>query len=182
MFGKSKSQKLEAKEPMSFENLMALGMKRNLPELLTKPDGKFEIAVGETGEYQSCDQTHGFPDWWWPDDGLPYSDGEVGLIHCYHFMEHLSGNDAIRFLLEVQRVLCSGGIFQFCIPLAGTEISFQDLTHRSFWTGDSFKILFNNGYYNPTEGGITWSLKTHYLVIAGVTQRNLSILGQLVKE
>lgn len=167
--------------PITFERLFKLGMKRDLPQLKSCPYGKLEIAVGESGAYQSCERTHGYPEWWWPRDKLPYKNGEVGLIHCYHFLEHLKGEDAISFLQEAQRVLCYGGILQFCIPKAGSEISFQDLTHKSFWTGDSFKILFNNPYYDPNEGQIKWEFDVHYLVMAGIVERNIVLLGQLVK-
>jgi hypothetical protein len=43
--------------------------------------------------------------WNFPKNPIPTTDGKVSMMHCYHFLEHLTGEDAILFLKEVQRVL-----------------------------------------------------------------------------
>jgi hypothetical protein len=62
-------------------------------------------------------------------------------------------------------------------------MSFHDLTHRSFWAEDTFKVLFNNPYYNVAENHMfEWELSVHYMVMAGIVERNIALLGQLVRK
>jgi SAM-dependent methyltransferase len=166
---------------MNFETLFGMGLDRSLPQLLDPPKGH-SLGLGESGWKKTSDFTLGLPEWQFPRDPLPFANETIAIVHAYHFMEHLSGENAILLLEEVQRVLIPGGIFQFCIPWAKAEIAFQDLTHKSFWTESSFRMLMNNDYYDPTAGGIKWQLRQHYLVLAGVVERNICLLGQLVKE
>ena len=170
----------EWEAPLAFEELFKIGLDRSLPDLLQPPTG-ISVGLGESGTKRlGRDICLGLPNWQWPRDRIPCDDETVAIVHAYHFMEHISGEDAISMLAEVQRVLMPGGIFQFCIPYAHAEIAFQDLTHKSFWTESSFRMLMRNPYYAPS--GHVWRLKEHYLVIAGIVQRNLCIMGQLVKE
>lgn len=164
---------------MDFEKLFALGLDRTLPKLLDPPKGQ-SLGLGESGIKRTSDFALGLPDWSFPRDRIPFDDNSMAIIHAYHFMEHLSGEHAIMLLEEVQRVLMPNGIFQFCIPWAKAEIAFQDLTHKSFWTESSFRMLMGNTYYDPS--GIKWQLRQHYLVVAGIVERNMCLLGQLVKE
>jgi hypothetical protein len=166
---------------MDFESLFKLGLDRELPQLLEPPAGT-SIGLGESGSKRTSDICLGLPDWVWPRDNIPAKDDSVAIVHAYHFMEHITGEDAIGLLAEVERVLMPGGIFQFCIPYAKAEIAFQDLTHKSFWTESSFRMLMQNPYYDPSNRGQPWRLRQHYLVIAGIVERNLCLLGQLVKE
>jgi len=165
---------------MNFENLFKMGMDRDLPELLTPPAG-LSIGLGESGtKNHGRDLSLGLPDWNWPRDAIPCEDGTVGIIHAYHFFEHLTGADAIEMLFECQRVLVPGGVLQFCMPWAKTECALHDLTHKSWWCETSFKNLFNN-YYDVVPGR-TLKMRQHYLVLAGVVERNIAVIGQLVKE
>jgi hypothetical protein len=100
------------------------------------------------------------------------------MIHAYHFMEHLEGVHVILFLREAERVLIEGGIVNYCVPYYSSGLQAQDLTHKSFWNEDTFKNLFDNTYYNPAGD---WLLKVHFQIIVGVVERNLALIGQLVK-
>lgn len=166
---------------ITFEKLMKLGLDRELPELLQPKEG-ISIGLGESGRRKSAEIALGYPDWYFPRDPIPAEDNTVAIIHAYHFLEHITGEDAMKLLMEVQRVLMPGGIFQFSIPHSAAEIATIDLTHKSFWNEKSFRNLFGNGYYDATGGSFTWKLKVHYLVIAGVVDRNRCVMGQLVKE
>ena len=165
---------------MNFEELFKLGMDRELPELLDPPEG-ISIGLGESGVKRTSDICLGLPEWRWPRDKIPAEDGSVSIIHAYHFMEHVTGEEAIELLFEIQRVLMVGGILQFTIPYYTSEIAAQDLTHKSQWTESSFRMLMRNPYYSPSSQD-QWKLREHYLVIAGIVQRNVSLFGQLVKE
>lgn len=165
---------------MDFEQLMNLSLKRSLPKLLEVVDEAPTIGLGESGVFRNGKIALGLPEWSWPRDPIPALDESIALIHAYHFFEHLTGEDAITMLAECQRVLVPGGILQFGIPLAGTELASQDLTHKSFWTESSWRMLLSNGHYSPSM--ISWQMSVHYQVIAGVVSRNLMLLGQLVKN
>lgn len=167
---------------MDFETLFKMGMDRDLPQLLDPPEG-LSIGLGESGaKNHGRDLRLGLPDWSWPEDPIPADDGSAGIIHAYHFFEHLTGEQAIDMLFECQRVLKPGGILQFCMPWAKAELAFQDLTHKSFWTESSFKMLMRNPHYDPSADQKQWRLRQHYLVLAGVVERNIAVIGQLVRE
>jgi hypothetical protein len=165
---------------VTFEQLITLATKRPLPPLLRVKDGAPTIGLGESGLYKNGQMSLGAPDWVWPRDLIPAADNSIALIHSYHFFEHLVSDDAISMLAECQRVLAPGGILQYAMPLAGVELSYEDLTHRSFWTESTFRNLMRNEYYSPTRN--EWKMKVHYQVVAGVAARNLVVTGQLVKE
>jgi len=167
---------------LRFEHLFHMGMDRGLPELLSPAPG-LSIGLGESPDAtkrHGRDLSLGLPDWEWPRDRIPVEDETVGIVHAYHFFEHLSGEDAIEMLFEIDRVLVMGGVLQFCIPWGKSELAIQDLTHKSLWSESSFRNLFNT-YYDPKLGR-ELRLRQHYLVIAGIVERNLALLGQLVKE
>ena len=150
---------------------------------LEKPKSGITIGIGESGtKKSSADINLGLPSWEFPKNLIPSNDGEVSIIHCYHFMEHLTGEDAILFLKEVQRVLMYDGIFQYGVPYYKSELAYQDLTHKSFWTESSFKMLMNNPYYKPETTGFEWELEIQSQCIIGVVGRNLMLVGQLIKK
>lgn len=165
---------------MDFETLFKMGMDRELPKLLDPPEG-LSIGLGESGTKKlGRDMSLGLPDWRWPRDPIPVVGESVGIVHAYHFFEHLSGEDAVDMLFECQRVLKPGGVLQFCLPWAKTECALHDLTHKSWWCETSFQNLFNT-YYDPVPGRVL-RLRQHYLVLAGIVERNNAVIGQLVKE
>lgn len=166
---------------MTFENLFLLGLKRELPQLLPYPEG-IQIDLGSSGTKKVEGAISlGLPGWSWPHDRIPCEDNSVAVVHAYHFLEHLTGNDAIEMLKEIQRVLFIGGILQFTVPWANSDLAYQDLTHKSFWTEDSFRNLMYNRYYDVSANEFKWQFRQHYLVLAGIVSRNICLIGQLVK-
>ena len=163
---------------MNFQTFFALGMKRYIPDLLA-PAG-VSIDVGASGKYRVPGATMhiGSPDWLFPRDHLPVPDDSVAVIHAYHFLEHLSGADAVLFLREVERVLKPGGVLSFSVPYFSSSLSAQDLDHKSQWCEDTFSNLFENDTYDHFG---KWQLNVHFLMVAGIAHRNLALLGQLIK-
>ena len=97
---------------MDIRQLMMRSLKRDPGQLRESPEGHI-VALGESGNDKTMDATClGLPDWCWPRDRIPFGDNTVGIVHAYHFMEHLTGEEAINMLKEIQRVLVPGGIFQ----------------------------------------------------------------------
>lgn len=174
---------------MDFQDLFLLGMKRNLSELLEFP-GQASINVGSSPDdkwsINGCvalgRPAAGFSKnsgWVFPRDRIPYDDATVATIHCYHFLEHLSGDDAITFLREAERVMIPGkSVLNFCMPYYSSNLQAECLDHRSFWNENSFRNLFENSGYDIAGG---WKLRTHFIMIAGVVERNLCVIGQLVR-
>lgn len=164
---------------MLIQELFMLGMKRSMPELLSFEGPAYDI--GSSGRCHAPGAiAFGLPGWQWPRDLIPAEPNSVATLHCYHFLEHLSGEDAISFLREAERVMIpSKSVLNFCIPYYSAPLAAQDLTHKSFWTEESFRTLFDNHYYDMAG---EWRLSVHFIMIAGIVQRNLSLIGQLVKR
>lgn len=163
---------------MNIQQLFKLGMKRDVPELI-EFSGK-SLDIGASGKAVAPGATPlGLPDWQFPRDPIPAETGTVATIHAYHFLEHLTGTDAIAFLREVERVMIPGAsVLNFCIPYYNSNQHAQDLTHKSAWCEDTFKNLFHNSWYDRGE----WKLRIHTIMIIGIVERNLSLIGQLIRE
>jgi hypothetical protein len=157
-------------------------MKRHLRPLLACDDGPV-IDVGSSGRYiVPGARPLGPPDWVFPRDKLPYADDSVAMIHAYHFLEHLAPEHAIGFLREVERVLVPDrGVFSFSMPYYSSVLMAQNLDHKSNWCEETFQNLFEDDAYVHEFGAGQWRLRVHFLVIAGIVSRNLSLLGQIVK-
>lgn len=162
----------------TIQDLFTLGMDRRIPTLRPPPIGPV-LDIGGTGLKPDFGLPLGLPDWSFPRNEIPFAGGSVGMIHAYHFLEHLTGETAIAFLREVERVLTPDGVFQFCVPYYNSFMQAQDLTHKSQWNEETFSKLFANPYYDPAG---KWSLKVHCIFIMGIVERNLALLGQLVKQ
>lgn len=74
---------------------------------------------------------------------LPFADGEVEEVYASHFLEHLAFEEVIFLMNEVWRVLREGGIFEIIVPHGMSYSGMADLSHKTFWTEDSF------GYFTP---------------------------------
>jgi hypothetical protein len=164
---------------MNIQELFKLGMKRDIPELLTFEGPTLDI--GASGKMVAPGAIPlGLPDWEFPRDPILAVDGSIATIHCYHFMEHLTGTDAIAFLREAERVMIPGAsVLNFCMPYYNSHIQAQDLTHKSFWCEETFRTLFENRWYDPAG---EWKLKVHAIFIIGIVGRNLSLQGQLIRS
>ncbi len=164
----------------TIQGLFKLAMKRDIPQLIDNwemPGLIFDI--GASGRYKVDGATAlGLPQWWFPGCDIPSDNNATATIHCYHFLEHLSGSDVIRFLREVERVLRIDGVMNFCVPYYNSNLMAQDLTHRSAWCEDSFRNLFENTFYDPAG---RWRLRVHTIFIMGIVERNLALIGQIVK-
>jgi SAM-dependent methyltransferase len=163
---------------MDFQTLFGFAMKRYLPQIETKEGPVLDL--GASGKYVVPGATAlGLPQWVWPRDQIPARDTSVAMIHAYHFLEHLEGGDAILLLREVERVLQPGGLFCYCVPYYSSQLNANDLDHKSNWSEGTFANLFHNDTY--ADKG-EWRLSVHFQIIAGIAERNLALIGQLVKD
>lgn len=74
---------------------------------------------------------------------LPYNDETVEHVRASHFVEHLTFDENIHLFNEVWRVLRPGGIFEVIVPHGMSYAGMVDLSHKTFWTEDTF------GYFTP---------------------------------
>jgi hypothetical protein len=109
--------------------------------------GELAVAVGSSGRYK----VHGSvaiwrPAWRFPRDPLPCDDHSVRSVHAYPFLEHLSGEDALKFSREEERLNRSVQYFD-------TLLQAHDLTYKSFWCEDTSRNTFANGTYDVDGNG-----------------------------
>lgn len=167
---------------MSFQQLFKLGMKRNIPEFLEFPGTTYNIGSSQNDTWQIPGAIAlGKPDWNYPiiHQAIPAPNDSVSTIHCYHFLEHLSGQDAISFLRECERIMIPGSsVFNFCMPYYKSNLQAECLDHKSQWNENSFRNLFENHGYDVAGA---WTLRIHAIMIAGIKEDNLCVIGQLRK-
>lgn len=157
-----------------------LGMKRQLPKLLEFSGPTINVGSSEGDRYTIPDAIAiGRPQWIFPCP-LPFVDNSIATIHCYHFLEHLDGDNAIAFLRECERVMIPGAsVMNFCMPYYNSHLMAECLDHKSFWNEDTFRNLFDNPGFDIAG---KWSLRTHFVLVAGIKEDNLAVIGQLFRE
>jgi len=169
---------------MSFQQLFKLGMKRNIPELLTFPGPAINLGSSPTDVFQIPGiMALGRPDWVWPDNKtIPAGSNSIATIHCYHFFEHHTFEHFILLLRECERVMIPGSsVLNFCMPYAGSGLDRECLEHRIHFTEETFDNLFNVSRRKANIDG-DWTLRVHFIIIAGIVERNRCIIGQLVRK
>lgn len=90
--------------------------------------------------------------------GIPYSDETVEEILCEHFIEHLDGEQFIRFFNECWRVLKVGGKLEIAAPYHSMKWAIIDPSHKRFISEHSFDFFMNRDYNSVTAGVKGWYL------------------------
>lgn len=166
------------------------GMHREIPALL-QPQRGSQINLGP-GKKKDIPGTIGIgldTGWRAPNElSLPpgmgtnrVPDASIAAVHAYHFLEHLTGDDAVTMLREIERVLKPGGLVYIATPYYNTSLAYHALDHKSFWNEDVWQWLFDTEYYDDHKQK-PWKLKVHTCFIMGIVERNISLLTQLVKN
>jgi len=70
--------------------------------------------------------------------GLPFCNESIKEIKIHSVLEHLASGDVIYFMKEAHRTLQPSGTIDIIVPYAGSESSFRDPTHKSFWRENTF--------------------------------------------
>lgn len=168
-----------------------MGMDRELPPLAKPPplqDGgavylhpSLELGGGNDSKHIPTTYKLGRPRWdAAKDHRMPLKAETVGTIHAYHFFEHLTGDTAMRVLMECQRVLIPGGVLNIVVPYYNSSLQHQSLDHRSTWNEGTWQVLFEDAYFEDLKIG--WRFRVHLCFIMGIVERNLALFTQLVKE
>lgn len=168
---------------MPIESLTALfnaGMDRNLPFIIPIPtQGKIlNLGAGEK-KFPWASELQ-LPIWDAEYDRIPCQDEEVDAIIAFHFFEHLMPYRLIFTLNECARVMKNGATLTTVVPHRLGGIAYQDITHRCFFTEESWRTLLKNEYYDTQ--GLNIRLKLHFNLIMGDSERTLCLFSQFIKE
>jgi hypothetical protein len=175
---------------MDIIDIFAWGMKRNIvPPIEPLDDGGPILNLG-AGTYKQNWPKYwaarvvdlDMPGWNAERDGLTqFPDNSISGIFAFHFLEHLE--NPAGFLQEVQRVLDVGAPATFVVPFYNTQGAIQDLGHKHFFCEDTWRILMQNEYYDPSLGeSYKWNLRVGMNVLIGVAERNIALMTQFIKE
>jgi len=74
---------------------------------------------------------------------LAFEDNSVDGVYASHFLEHLTFDENIHLFNEVYRVLKTDRNFEIIVPHGASYAGLVDLSHKTFWTEDTF------GYFTP---------------------------------
>ncbi len=161
------------------------GMKRELKYLHEPPFEKsHKVVILGAGRQKSITGKqppnieyvpYDFPEWNGETDRIPHEDNSVAAVVAFHFLEHLS--NPVRMLKEMERVLVKGGVAYIVVPSHLGSMAYHDITHKTFFTLDTWKTLFSTPYYDTGE----WKFEIGFNAIIGITERNLAIFTQLIK-
>lgn len=76
---------------------------------------------------------------------LPFESESVDGVYTAHFLEHLTFEENLHLFNEVYRVLKQGKVFEIIVPHGMSYAGMVDLSHKTFWTEDTF------GYFTPAN-------------------------------
>jgi SAM-dependent methyltransferase len=193
---------------MNIQQLFALGMKRDVPQLLDFPVGVV-VNLGCGRHHLEGAVNIDYPDWEaeryeiqlpreviMPEHPMCIGDMLTGTgqlfrkqlvrcpdnflagVHAYHFLEHV--HDPRRMLREIQRCLQPGGVANICVPHYWGSMAHHDLDHKHNFAVDTWANTFSAPWYDKDREG--WTLRIHFNMLMAVTERNAAILTQLVND
>lgn len=92
---------------------------------------------------------------------LPFPDGSLTDVYCSHFLEHLTFEENCHLFNEAYRVLKEGGIFEIVVPHGMSYSGMADLSHKTFWTEDTF------GYFTEANtANYSWGVTQKWKIIS----------------
>jgi SAM-dependent methyltransferase len=194
---------------MKIQELFALGMKRDLPDLLDFPEGV--VANLGCGKHVLAGCVNlDWPKWnaeqyqillprrvvfpnhpaltnlvMPPDENEWFLDQLVtcptGFLAGIHAYHFLEHvHDPRRMMREMQRVLMDGGVLNICVPHYWGSMAHHDLDHKHNFAVDTWSNTFAAPWYDKDREG--WQFEIHFNALMAVTERNAAIITQLVKR
>jgi SAM-dependent methyltransferase len=163
--------------PVNFLDFFNAGMARNIQDIEWVLPG-LSLNIGAGHKQIEGATPLDLPEYNAETDKIPHEDNSVANIFCFHFLEHI--DNIVFFLRECQRVLKPGGLMFICVPHYKSEMAFQDIDHKRFFTESTWKKLFENPFYDKDKLG--WEFDVTFNMIVGENERNLSLLTQLRKK
>ena len=100
---------------------------------------------------------------------LPFENESVDYVYSRHFLEHFEFREIEKLLLEIFRILKSGYKVEIIVPHVSCISAFQDPTHKTFFTRNSFfklqylgfKVIHTNFHWfkKPYKGRFPFIVK-----------------------
>ena len=78
-------------------------------------------------------------------------------VRAEHFLEHFDQNELKIIFNGVHKILKTGGMFEIIVPSKEKDSAWV-LTHKTFWTEDTFKVFENKIFSGEFNGG-KWKIK-----------------------
>lgn len=161
------------------QDFFRIGMKRDLRPLPQPPAGaQLDLGCGKNPVPGATGLD--YPLWDGSKQPIPHPDESIACVYAMHFLEHLTGEQAIAMLREIERVLVPGGVLYAVVPHRLGSLAYEDLDHKSFWCEETWRVLFRNDYYDKHRGQ-PWRLRVVFNMIGGINERNLGVFTALVK-
>lgn len=167
-----------------FEIAMSRG-RQDFPQTLRRTGGQYL----QLGSGYKIIKSSGWHNWDYEDwdadsgDSMPMPDEYLDGIVVYHSMDHFA--KPIWVLAECQRVLKVGGWFVCVVPHYSSELWNSDITHKSRFSIETWRNIFSERQYRhtgPVDGNVDWQFRIAYNMIMGLTERNIVLVTQLIKE
>ncbi len=122
---------------------MLLHFQRRLPQLKLPKVVNLDIGCGSKKEVgfigidiRDCEQEIV----WDVRDGIPFPDNSVDEVWSSHTIEHFDNGEAEEFLIEVYRILKSGGKLVVAVPHQ-TDPTAYYFDHKTFWNEERIDTL-----------------------------------------
>lgn len=167
-----------------------IALLRERRDWLWTPDG-IKVHLGAGQKYLDNFINLDYPEWDAEALGssgrwkLPLDDGTVSEIVTQFTFDHLEPWAVVRALRECQRVLRTGGIVNMVHPHYSSQLAHECIMHKSQFGIDTWRNIFSERQYDHTADGDTgepWRLAVNANFMYGITERNLVLVTQLVKE
>lgn len=111
---------------------------------------------------------------------IPLEDNCADEIIANDLLEHIDNNKRIHIMTEIWRLLKPGGKFTSSTPNAALgEGAFQDPTHLSFWSKNSFLYYTHDAY--RALYGIQAKFEVEALTVTPLNQINVSWVKAILK-
>ena len=164
-------------EPNDLSSLFYTAMLRTIPEYSPGRQELLKLNIGPGFKRIQNTIELDLPDWNANTDDIPYDDESVGVIYCFGMLDHIS--NVPNFIYECQRVLAPGGTLNISVAFYKSQLAFEDIYHRSWFTETTWKKLFEKQYW--LADSFEWKLNIGINLIIGVVERNLIVLTQMIK-
>lgn len=161
----------------TFQEFFKLGMKRDIPTIIPMKEGGKILNLGPGYSHIPNTISLDWPEWDADTQPIPFGDETIDGIHAYHFLEHMRNPRAV--LREMQRVMKVGAVANILVPYYTSSMAHQDLDHKAWFTETTWSNAFTDVNYAKEHHG--WRFKVGFNVIAGIVERNLCLMTQLIR-
>lgn len=167
--------------PRDLLELFSVGMDRRAPGYEPTLLGKYKVLnLGSGYKNLNGADNLSWENGWRAPMLSDYDTGSVDTVFALHFLEHLDRETLMFMLDEIERVLRPQGVLNVVVPWYGSQLAYQDLDHKTFWTVETWKNLLDNSYY---DGSMPRHLRLeeNFSMIMGLSDRNLVVVSQLTR-